>query len=863
VFQVSTLNQTIDSFAPNNTVIKVNGGNSAALDEECKTGASGTLFVQLGHADKHLFNGAVYVSNQAAPSYAVTMLDSIPSSANVLSISDKSCITSKQSVRLLSLSTCNNNKRTSPYCSVISMINSSFVALSNSSDTYTAVGGTVWTMAADEIKIVNSRISGFPESKYSFNFSARNIFMSDNSSVEYSGTLHVNARDSAEIMGDVLQVPGRKGTTFANSYYRHATTSVLAGANASLGNIIASNVIVQASHVSVYEYKRTNSPTGYIPQSCQFNMSRDLFTCDHYKYTGTLQYNNTFVLMGNMSVSIGRGASVEAAQVLVCAPIIQIHKRAQVSSNERGCAPNHGTGAGGAQTVASSVDGSGSKVINTGGGGGGYGGRGGSGYESSGNEGNSYFYNGMLSSGSGGGCATCNYTYYGAGGGIISIVANVSLQLDGNLTCNGALGTTNSGGGSGGAVTINALSMQGLGYITARGGNGGSGKYPGGGGGGGAITIYNDAGYYLSYSYQGVVSALGGNPGHPLLGGGGGALNASSASGGIGGWITQRATQAAAKRTGQRLLANDDADDYYDDDDVAHPNPGEPGVLNLPVCPAGYGNYVASGTLCGLCPVGTYSTGDGSNECKYCHNKPAHSHYTDSGVSSSNCPYECDSGYSTSQCYTPFQNFLFHTLGTIGLVFVSIGLFSVILIPLMYYRFKKEYGWFEEQGKIVLPTDTFARVDEFRSERTMNRRGSRGSSAPGSPGGKRGAAAYEQASYSVDNPLGAGLAVSGAGLAAAGEDPHFHRHSNRSELSDDVSKGAGGISQDTLGTIAANTLQKAFQHMDMTTRLQLRLRDSDLVYHACRINFLGSNHPDESKGTYVVIAFTTYFLCQP
>ena len=82
----------------------------------------------------------------------------------------------------------------------------------------------------------------------------------------------------------------------------------------------------------------------------------------------------------------------------------------------------------------------------------------------------------------------------GNGGGLVRIVAQI-LQLDGSILAQGQLGQGNRGaGGSGGGIRIDVGTLQGIGSISARGGNGGpTGSSPAvgtGGGGGGRIAIY-------------------------------------------------------------------------------------------------------------------------------------------------------------------------------------------------------------------------------------------------------------------------------------------------------------------------------------------------------------------------------------
>ncbi len=156
-------------------------------------------------------------------------------------------------------------------------------------------------------------------------------------------------------------------------------------------------------------------------------------------------------------------------------------------------------------------------------GGGGYGGFGGSG-SSSGGAGGITNYGSITSPidiGSGGGSYMGGNG--GAGGGAIKLdVTGGTLNVSGNITANGTVGTCSTGGGgggSGGSIWIIAGTMSGAGSITANGGNGSGncGGYTPGGGGGGRISFT-----YTTKTYSGSTSAIGGS-GSTVVAGYGGA----------------------------------------------------------------------------------------------------------------------------------------------------------------------------------------------------------------------------------------------------------------------------------------------------------------------------------------------------
>ncbi|MFO1477323.1 MAG: hypothetical protein U1F98_11790 [Verrucomicrobiota bacterium] len=105
--------------------------------------------------------------------------------------------------------------------------------------------------------------------------------------------------------------------------------------------------------------------------------------------------------------------------------------------------------------------------------------------------------------GSGGGSYS-SFSPGGAGGGALKLTVAGTLLVDGSITANGANGTAQSGGGSGGSLWIQAGIVHGTGQFAAIGGNGGTlpGRNGGGGGGGmiGIQSATNDFGGSLSAS---------------------------------------------------------------------------------------------------------------------------------------------------------------------------------------------------------------------------------------------------------------------------------------------------------------------------------------------------------------------------
>ena len=195
---------------------------------------------------------------------------------------------------------------------------------------------------------------------------------------------------------------------------------------------------------------------------------------------------------------------------------------------------------------------------------------------------------------------------------------------------------------------------------------------------------------------------------------------------------------------------------------------GQNGVKSLPSCDSGYGNNEATGSICQICIQGYYSKGGSSSVCDVCRNAPAHSSYTHTGEKNSDCAFICDTGYTTTSCYTPLQYFFLKTVGVDGLIGLAIAFFVLVLAPLIYYRYKLKYEWsgIREEVNIYL----------------------------------------------------------------------FNKKRENQKMNDD------GIDEPNRIRSMKNRLYAKEQ------RKEYQLVDSDLVYHACRVNLLGTNHPFQSSG---------------
>jgi hypothetical protein len=331
-----------------------------------------------------------------------------------------------------------------------------------------------------------------------------------------------------------------------------------------------------------------------------------------------------------------------------------------------------------------------------------------------------------------------------AGGGIVAILTT-HLTSNGNITAMGGAGRYQSGGGAGGTIVINTMEMSGGGTITASGGKGGNSGTPGGGGGGGLIMIYNNQDKYPTnkFTYIGKLINQGGvavtsnkdfaktatsyitstklrsntiitthttsstsittdvdkdytihssSPSSSLSSPT--SSKSSSSSSSLSPSSSSSLSLSPSSKSSSSLVITPKKIDTKTKKKSA--SNGSDGIINLPSCNDGYGYNQPTGTICGICQIGTYSNSNTNNQCINCINKPSHSYYTSLGSIQSSCPYNCNTGYVTNECETLFQEFLFGTLGLTGFIIIIIIIIFCILILLLYCRLKQPTGyWFE------------------------------------------------------------------------------------------------------------------------------------------------------------------------
>ncbi|XP_070535282.1 uncharacterized protein [Ptychodera flava] len=195
-------------------------------------------------------------------------------------------------------------------------------------------------------------------------------------------------------------------------------------------------------------------------------------------HTGQL---DTLKVDGNLIVESSGDSYVQ-----IVAKYVEIGTTGRITADGQGYPKGNGPGAG-----------------NSAGSGGGHGGRGGRPSSSYLSAGQSESYGNHIEPvkrGSGGGGSNG-----GAGGGVLHIVGNFTVEVEGIISANGEDATgSSSGGGAGGSIFIWTDQLSGSGRISAVGGRGGTN---GGGGAGGRISIERN-----NNLFTGQVFAHGGRP---------------------------------------------------------------------------------------------------------------------------------------------------------------------------------------------------------------------------------------------------------------------------------------------------------------------------------------------------------------
>eukprot|EP00981_Chlorochromonas_danica_P009389 scaffold2642_cov183-Ochromonas_danica.AAC.16 len=790
----------------NTTVLSSGSGGS-----HCLLGGAGTLFVTLSsYSTVNTRKSLLMVYQKPSSSLilsdlplAMTWINDIPSTTQWVKVLNRAIVSGRNQT-LAQLTTCTNSGAYSTIglCSLIMFENSSFVCVDATMNC---------SMQADLIEYKSATVSlttnltGLTNDHYGDRaiFQCKYLSLSKDSSMFFSRRVSITAKHGASLLGMVTQNENNLNTT---NYYNNTTISevyLTSSGNVTLKNVFANRLLVQAQRLQFPTGSNIRRREGLGTSCVAEPIPTNLTACS---LTNTSHYSHLIVLQAQQTVTIGSESLLEGSMIFFCAKTITTKPNITIQANGLGCAAGSGLQPG--------LTGVGQYI---GSGGGGHGGYGGSGQNYGSSGGSTYGpsnsnqgWTSKLYSGSGGGCSSslssssysCSNSSFG--GGIISLRVSNSITLYGNLIANGQSGTSpGSGGGAGGTVSVLASKFTGDGVIKANGGAGScaTDTGAGGGGGGGFVQVFNYKDSYDDFTFSGAMLATGGPAGCTSYYSSSPSSSSSSSSATI---VRNAATIAL---TGGSSATG-----------------GTNGVIYLPVCDAGYGNNPALGTICDPCGIGYYSTGNGDfnnagGTCLECTNAPTHSFYTTSEWGTSQCPYQCQQGYSTDHCYNPFQKFLFDTLGWGGIAGVMIGIFAIILVPLFAYRYKRKRD-LENDLKML--------------------KGGSGSSTSGSS---------DFLNISVLNDLG-------FGFGSSDEQVRKHRsdrkqgeiHTENPIIAHAKSLGSG------LDDEKHSSIRILHPKHGRELRREHRMADSDMPFHAARVNIMGCNHPFMSSGKFVCVS---------
>lgn len=727
--------------------------------ELCMAGAPGTLFVETPKIDLSGLSstrGALLIYNDQnyRPQFATTSLDSVPSSTELLSVFNKAVITGgNQTLTMQTDCTLSRDMQNAYGCSLISINNASYICSSSTTSAKNC------SMSADAIELTAAEVS-MVSFDGSSSFYSKSFMLSAASDLSFSTSVSITGTSGLKMEGPVSQI----------SQDDRAEIFLSSSNNISLSNIRADRLFVDGNNIFIRPGALVEG-TEFVNYTCANPVAPGLLTCD---YSNTTAYDRLVVINGKSAVVMANSSSLLGSLIFICGNSIRSNLNSSIITTGMGCAANDGQGAG--HVTSASM----------GGGGGAHSGNGGAGQDNAAGGGVAYGQNKeggnqtTLFSGSGGGCTPsplnyCNGSSYG--GGIVSLRATHSIYLAGNITADGDVGLDTAGGGGGGSISIMTAQLTGYGVLSALGGEGGCSSLLGGGGGGGYIQVSNFKNSYTSFSgFHG-----------PMLVSGGPICSFGSVS------SSQMFVPTLRGDSSIQPMASTAA------------TSGSGGYVSLPVCKAGTGNNPATGSVCQTCQIGFYSTGNGAmnsagDTCLECVNAPTHSFYTDTGVTSSVCPFECEQGYSTDNCYNAFEKFLLYTLHWYGITGVIIGVFAIILVPLFAYRLKKKRDIEKEFAMAKGSTDFLntTAIKDFGF-------GFNDDATTGKADKKRGEVVHE-------NPILAG------------------HH---------------GLGFDDNRT---SSIRPLHMKRGQELRREHRMADQDMLFHSARVNLLGCNHPFVSRG---------------
>ena len=511
---------------------------------------------------------------------------------------------------------------------------------------------TLILLVSDIVTLANQGTIGSTEGE-SVSITTKKLLSDSSSGIYFGASLNITA-DNVNMKGDLEgnSIVTDKSQIIIN--VKENFSLLLDGSLKARKIAIAANSVVIEGYVVAAEktcveelnYFARNPPFHYITGPPGQERA-----AANYSVPQLLSSNFTCLIIARKNLTMDDNSKVIGARVGIFGVSAII--KGLISSSGLGCSSNTGPGRG--ESVERMCSGSGA----------GYGGLGGSGKGSSSatqaackasisqgkaysDEQNPWF------EGSGGGSAA---GVGGPGGGFIDVEMLNDIYLSGFIGADGGDAPRHpsdlilgSGGGSGGGIFISTKHIAGLGARIKA--NGGRGSVIGGGGSGGRIVFawfgevtngaaHNTANFSTYWSKQDVV-VLGGDPGRPTE------------------------TSDGQGERGSRVARS-----------------------------CAPGSYEFN---CKLCDIGQFTIGTQFQAtCQRCSNGPPTAIYTQKGVATTECPYNCPADYSPSvvnpQCKSPFEEFFDVFGGLAGaLVFIVVIIVLIAVLPLGGHMLYQRYS---------------------------------------------------------------------------------------------------------------------------------------------------------------------------
>lgn len=701
-----------------------------------KTGSTGTAYIQLNYGN-HKIYGTILTDNTNHLTYAMTIFQEQPQFAMGLSASNASVISMTTAFNFMKISDCTSST------SSASPNFCSFIHLHQSQLFISTV--TTASITSTQYHLLGSNNNYLTTATQ---VSANNITIHSHSQVNINQWLL-----STTIICEQLSLSSSSSIAF--TYRLTLNSSSSASLHGQITQPIPNEIDNNYEAARNLAGLRINSPYIHLGETAISNLyittqnisihgnirpsNQSSTRCSQWGYNNDICSLKRFPnsFLGNNTVMITSTSTVHVSGNIEASAILICAENVVVNSD-----------------VSLSSVGLGCPVnegygAGLGGAGGSYGGVGNSGDNNVVSPSYGTMYN--FSSGSGGGCAP--------GGGIIGIQVIADLAVYGSISSSGSsafydiCGGNTGGGGAGGSVFLYGKILAISGEITA---NGGDGLNEGGGGGGGVATVHlSDLELWASSTMYGPV------------------------------YITQG--QGGSN--------------------------GQDGLIFWPTCPYGYGGLDSNGRgaysypqsdpyFCNYCTTDTFSYSVDDGCCQQCTNAPAYAFYVDVALPDfSTCDFNCINGYVTTSCITPFALFLDSNLGgTGGFSGMVLGFLVFLIAPLLYFRFKRKYGWFEKA--------TESNGLEFLESKILG----------------------DGTSKSDDTNKSS---------TVTGRLSFIEMYSRQNNIDEKETRNKKITEADLRRQIAKTFSEKRFAY---------RLSELDLPLHGCRVYLLGCNHPSSFMG---------------